>query len=372
MVSIIIPVYNGENFIRDSIESLLNQTYKNIEIIVVDDGSTDKTAEIVKTFEVVRYIYQVNKGPSASRNLGMSLAKGKYIAFLDADDLYEPEKLQKQVEILEKNDNVDIIYTDMKLVDKNLHFRKIIKSDYVIEDQKSFHAMLLFRQIVPIPPSIMIRRKCYDDGIRYNVNLVNAEDYEFIIKLAERYKFEYLQESLYIYRRHEGNLTNQHEKQIKAEIDIIKSLGKVKIEKIVEESNFDYYNKKMLLAKIYIKIQEIMFAKEILINLSKEYNDEILMFYLGNCYYFHHEYDKAEYCFKNALQLDKTMAEVYNNLGCVYAITDKLHAKALFEKALEINSEYMDAAFNVNQINSGKNDFKSTKRELRKDLMRYK
>ncbi|WP_186429899.1 glycosyltransferase [Clostridium sp. BSD9I1] len=372
MVSIIIPVFNGEKFISDAIRSVLNQTYKNIEIIVIDDGSIDKTADIVKNFDKIRYIYQNNKGPAASRNLGMALSKGEYIAFLDADDLYEPEKIQKQMEILEKYKEIDVVYNDMKLVDENLQFIKYINSDYVIEDGKSFLAMLLFRQIVPIPPSIMMRRKCYDEGIKYDEKLIHAEDYEFIIRLGEKHQFKYLQEPLYIYRRHEENLTNKHESQVKAEINIVKSLGIEKIKNIVKDSDFNYYNKNMLLAKIYIKIEEFKLSKEILINLSEHYNDKFIWFYLGNCFYNEDEYEKASDCYKKALEIDMDMVEAHNNLGCAYALSDKLLAKHMFQKALKIKSEYMDAVFNVNQINCGRNEFKSTKRELRRVLMEYR
>lgn len=372
MVSIIIPVFNGEKFISHAIKSILNQTYKNIEIIVIDDGSIDKTADIVKDFDKIRYIHQNNKGPAASRNLGMALSRGEYIAFLDADDLYEPEKIQKQIQILEKYKEIDVVYTDMKLVDENLQFIKYINSDYIIEYGKSFLAMLLFRQIVPIPHSIMIRRKCYDEGIKYDERLIHAEDYEFIIRLAEKHKFKYLQEPLYIYRRHEGNLTNKHESQVKSEVDIVKSFGIEKIKRIVKDADFDYYSKNMLLAKIYIKIQEFKLAKEILINLSLECNNQFIWFYLGNCYYYQNEYDKAADCYNKALQIDENMPEAYNNLGCVYTFIDESFARHMFQKALEIKSKYMDAVFNLNQVDCGGCEFKSTKFELRKVLMEYK
>ena len=208
MVSVIIPVYNGEKFIKDAINSVIEQTYDEIEIIVVDDGSYDNTMEIVRSFGNVRYFYRENKGVSASRNFGMSVAKGRYIAFLDADDLYTPDKIKKQAELLECNTDIDVVYNDCKVVGKDLKVINILKGEYVLENQADFTAALLFRQIVPVPASIMIRKKCISGGIAYDERYTNAEDYDFIIKLAEGHKFFYLPEPFRCLQRHDKNLTN--------------------------------------------------------------------------------------------------------------------------------------------------------------------
>src|SRR3990167_7556109 len=101
-VSIIIPAYNAGKYIKGVLENLFLQTYRNIEIIVVDDGSTDNTEQIVKAYQNrgVRYIYQQNKGVAGARNAGIKEAKGELIAFLDADDFYLPEKIEKEVGFL--------------------------------------------------------------------------------------------------------------------------------------------------------------------------------------------------------------------------------------------------------------------------------
>ena len=104
MISVVIPAYNAGRFIRRTIDSVLAQTYTDYEIIVVDDGSTDNTAEIVKSYgSKVRYIYQQNAGDGAARNTGIYAAKGEWIAFLDHDDEWLPEKLRLQMELLKRN-----------------------------------------------------------------------------------------------------------------------------------------------------------------------------------------------------------------------------------------------------------------------------
>ena len=101
LVSIIICVYNGEKYIESCLKSVLAQTYPNIEAIVVDDGSTDRTSSIVKNFPGIKYIYQENKGVAEARNTGLKYCNGDYIAWLDADDLYLPEKVEEQVNFYE-------------------------------------------------------------------------------------------------------------------------------------------------------------------------------------------------------------------------------------------------------------------------------
>ena len=109
-VSVIIPAYNGDRFIAEAIDSVLHQTYQNYEIIVVDDGSTDNTAQVVRQYgKAVRYLSQRNQGVAASRNLGLAAALGDYIAFLDQDDVFLPHKLSTQVELMDRSDDLGIV-----------------------------------------------------------------------------------------------------------------------------------------------------------------------------------------------------------------------------------------------------------------------
>ncbi len=110
-ISVIMPVYNGEKYLKEAIDSVLNQSYKSFETILIDDGSNDSTAEIAKTYkEDLIYLYQENAGIAASRNRGISLAKGEYITFLDADDIWIQNKLYKQKEKLFEDSSLDIIF----------------------------------------------------------------------------------------------------------------------------------------------------------------------------------------------------------------------------------------------------------------------
>lgn len=115
LVSVIIPVYNGERYLAEAINSVLNQNYQPIEIIVIDDGSTDKTSEIVKSFSSdVKYLYQNNSGTATARNYGISIAQGSFFAFLDADDLWVENKLEMQMKIFNNDSEVDIVFGKVK------------------------------------------------------------------------------------------------------------------------------------------------------------------------------------------------------------------------------------------------------------------
>ena len=370
MVSIIMAVYNGEKYIEQAIESVLSQTYKDLELIVCDDGSTDNTRKIVQRYENVIYIYQNHKGQSSARNAGISVSRGDYIAFLDADDLYSADKLKKQLEAFIVDETADIVYNDVIVTDKNLKYLNILKSEGRFEKREDFLAAIIFRQVIAGPICMMLKRKCIEK-IKWNEGLKYAADYEYIIKLAHEYNFKYLEQPLYIYRRHENNLSNNHKITLEEEKKIVKQLGKDKIKIIIEQSNFNHNVKQFLLAKIYIKIDEYEKAAIILkqkINIKEK---AILYFYLGLCNYKLNHIEEAIDNYKISIKIDDKMCESYNNLGCCIYNRDKNAAKKCFEKALSIKEEYNDAVNNLNSISCNKDNLKVTERELRKVLTLY-
>jgi glycosyltransferase involved in cell wall biosynthesis len=111
-VSVIILAYNNAQYLGEAIESVFNQTYQDFEIIVVNDGSIDQTHQVAEKYKnKIRYIEQVNRGPSAARNLGINLARGFYLTFMDTDDLFLPDKLMVQVDYLQKHPDIDLVYS---------------------------------------------------------------------------------------------------------------------------------------------------------------------------------------------------------------------------------------------------------------------
>lgn len=366
MISIILPVYNGEKYIQGAIQSVLEQTYQNLELIIIDDGSTDKTKEVINGFvdERIKYIYQNNKGQAGARNKGLEIAKGDFIGFIDADDIYEKNKLEEQIEIFKQDDSIDVVYNDVLVFSENRE-DYILKSEIEFENSNDFRAYVLFRQIVPSPASMLIKRKIISD-IRFDENYRYTEDYKFVIDLASVGKFKYINKVLYKYRRHEKNVTNNHKEQVNCENEIIKKIGCDKIREIIEASSFEYLEKKILLAKILMKIEENTLAKTILLEMKEK--NEYVYFYLGNLNYIEGNFEVANENYLKALEINSNLAEVHNNLGVTeYLLGNKEVARKCFENALEINSIYMDANYNIEAIK----DFKITKRELRKQLTNY-
>ncbi len=190
LVSIIVPAFNAKKYIKETIESVLNQTYKNWELIVVDDGSTDETAEIVQSFsdDKIILIKQDNRGVSSARNRGIDKAGGKYITFLDADDVLPPHSLEVRVKYLEDNKNIDLLDGKIFLKDSELKDNVKIYTPY-------YKGKLLPR-IIDLDSRVfchvcyMIRSKALNK-VRFKEGMTHAEDLLFCIELASKENINY-------------------------------------------------------------------------------------------------------------------------------------------------------------------------------------
>lgn len=209
LVSIIIPVYNGERFIKRALLSLVGQTYENIEIIVVDDGSSDRTSDIVGTFQDSRisFLHQENQGQGGARNNGIRSAKGSYITFLDADDQYLPTKVQKQVEFLCGNPEYKVAYCNaLFFYSKNP--QKLFKFKHKYPSGDIFRDLL--RAAIINPNTIMLDRQIFRDGLMFNEGrrMRNVEDWDLYLQLSRGgFKFGYLDADLVIVESREESST---------------------------------------------------------------------------------------------------------------------------------------------------------------------
>ncbi len=206
MVSIITPTFNSERFISETILSVQAQTYQDWEMIIVDDCSTDKTAEIVASFQEkdsrIKYFYNsTNKGSALSRNLALQKAKGKWIAFLDSDDLWHPEKLEKQIEFMERND-YHFSYTNYCEIDENSKEKGILITGPKVITDKLMKAYCW-------PGCLTVMYDAEEVGIMQTVDIKINEEYALWIKIARKTKCYLLGENLAKYRRHNNSLTSQ-------------------------------------------------------------------------------------------------------------------------------------------------------------------
>lgn len=175
-VSVIIPTYNRERFIAVAIDSVLAQTYKDFEVIVVDDGSSDGTPGILSSYEDDRLIHltQNNKGRSIARNRALAIARGEYIAFLDSDDMYLPDKLALQVSFLDSHPDVGMIYTSAACIDEEGH---AIDYRYVASVSGHIYRHIAFFEPVTITlPTVMMRRSVFDKTGTFDERMDRFED----------------------------------------------------------------------------------------------------------------------------------------------------------------------------------------------------
>ena len=215
LVSVIVPVYNSEKWIKKSIMSVRNQTYKNIEVIIVNDGSTDNTKYILKKLEA-EYSIQVyhieNSGPSNARNYGVSKSKGDYIAFLDSDDEWHKDKIEKQIDYMLRNNYV-LSLTNLKVINEKNNI--IGKQDKYLPANKQEQVICFFKgEITQNTPTIVVKRNIFEEFGGFNKNLIHREDHFFLMQVADKYGIRLLDDYL-VYRRIWGSSMSSDYKKFK-------------------------------------------------------------------------------------------------------------------------------------------------------------
>ncbi|OGD88070.1 hypothetical protein A2693_02665 [Candidatus Curtissbacteria bacterium RIFCSPHIGHO2_01_FULL_40_12] len=198
-VSVIMSVYNGMPFLKDAVESILNQTYENFEFIIVDDASTDDTWQYLKSLKDRRVRLLKNKnnlGLASSLNVALRQAQGDYVARMDADDISLPKRFEKQIEFLLKNPSIDLCGTWADLIDENgkiIGEKKFPKRHLAI-----IRALLLLSPI--IHPTFFAKSEVFKELKGYNPRFEYAEDYEFLLRAKEKFRFENITQKLFQWR----------------------------------------------------------------------------------------------------------------------------------------------------------------------------
>ncbi|AKB67311.1 glycosyltransferase family 2 protein [Methanosarcina mazei] len=196
-VSVVIPTYNRAHLLPRAIQSVLDQTYQDLEIIIVDDGSRDNTERVIKNFkdERIRYIqHNQNKGASAARNTGIRESRGKYIAFQDSDDEWFSNKLEKQIEAFaDAPPEVGIVYSGFYRIEAD---RKLyLPSDQLSLKEGNIHNELLKGNFVGTP-TVLMKKECFRNQRYFNESLPALEDWELWIELSKYYTFRYIKKPL--------------------------------------------------------------------------------------------------------------------------------------------------------------------------------
>jgi len=197
MLSVVIPTYNRLPRVKDAVESVLKQTYRDFEFWVVDDGSTDGTGEALRAFgNKVKYIFQDSRGVSAARNLGARVSRGKYLAFLDSDDLWESKKLETQVRCMEANPQFPLCYTDEVWIRKGIRVNP--------RKRHAKYSGWIFEKCLPLciisPSSALMKRSLFDEIGGFDETLPVCEDYDFWLRVTCRHPVLFIDKKLIVKR----------------------------------------------------------------------------------------------------------------------------------------------------------------------------
>ena len=246
-ISVIIPTYNSSKYIFEAINSVMVQTQKDYEIIIVDDGSTDNTNELVKLYiksqPCIRYLYQQNQGPGAARNRGIREAKGEYIVFLDADDLIPIDSLKRKIQFLIKYPKVNLVFSDYymiledsfnklpvllrtKFIDCVERIISYRKTDEIIFNNSFLIEYLKFTPHPIFTGTVMLRKKTVEEVGFFRTDIFIGEDVDYWVRVSKKHTVGFINQPLSYYRHSLSNLTNQKERYKIETIKLYMDLGK--------------------------------------------------------------------------------------------------------------------------------------------------
>lgn len=302
LISVILPVYNGALYLGEAIESILNQTFKDFEFIIINDGSKDKSEDIIKSYndKRIKYYSQENRGFGATLNRGINLSNGKYIARIDADDISYPERFQKQINFFNNNPSYSMVGTWSRIIPDGVKIRyhKHPTEDLVLK------FFLLFNNPF-VHSSIMIKREVFENVgfFRENKDRYPCEDYELWSHVARYGKIANIPEVLVIYRESSNSMTRDKLSPL------IDNVMKISIE------NITYYCDNRFSYEIITEIVYLYNCSKIKINYSYKYYKQVLNYVRLKLL------DENKVNNKNILE--KEMNKVLNNIYIPYIKNEK-------------------------------------------------
>ncbi len=234
LVSIIVPVFNGEKYIIDCICSLAAQTYKPTEIIIVDDGSTDDSIAVAKSLNIdnLSIIEGEHKNLPSARNRGIVHSRGTFIGFCDVDDIWLPEKLQYQMDVFTNDPEIDICFTDVICFSHNgerFFGKNKLKRCRAINMKKRNQLELLLYQNLVVPSTIVVRKNIFDRIGLFDETLHTCEDWEFVLRAAAlESSIKYLDTITVRYRLHNFNMSSNASAMHKGRMDVLNKIFQLK------------------------------------------------------------------------------------------------------------------------------------------------
>lgn len=255
LVSVVIATYNMGQYLSQAVDSILQQTWKNFEVIVVDDGSTDNTVEVMAQYQSndkVVYIKNENQGQPKAKNCGIKNTKGEFIAFCDADDFWEKNKLELQIPQF-KNPKVGVVYSEVSFIDE--HNNRFTKPDHEARHSGKVTNQLLLENFVPFGTSV-IRRQCIEKSGMFNEEFRMGIDWDLWLRYSLEWEFVYVSEPTYVYRVWSGQMSNNYRGRYDHAHRILKKF----VDKHRHELNHNYVRKAW--ADMYLREAAIIARNE--------------------------------------------------------------------------------------------------------------
>jgi glycosyltransferase involved in cell wall biosynthesis len=218
-VSVVIPVYNGAAYLEQALASILRQNVGDVEIVVVDDGSTDDTPRVLDGYRGrIMALRQANGGMASARTRGIRAARGELVAFVDADDYWLDDKLAPQLSVFARRPDVGLVYSNALFQQGNRLLPQTLFDIYSPHRGRVFDKLLI-ASFIPVA-SVVVRRQCLDAVGLFDERLIICADYDLWLRLAARYDVDYVDAPLVVYRRHDGNITHNVEHALREAIGI--------------------------------------------------------------------------------------------------------------------------------------------------------
>lgn len=275
-VSVIIPSYNHEKYVAEAIQSVLDQTYQDFEIVVTDDGSTDKTVEVIKQFSDSRiklFVFEENQGACIAANHCIKNAVGEFISLLNSDDAYKPHKLEKQINFLDKNPEIGAVFSYPEFIDEDSQLitkKHFYQTTFQKPNRTRFEWLnyFFYNGNCICHPTILIRKECYDIVGLYDPRYAQLPDFDFWIRLCQKYDIHIMPEELIKFRirNNEANVSSR------------KPQTHVRISSEIYQIYQNYLNLEVLenLTTIFPEVKQFKNFEE-----NQEFNREICQYFIA-------------------------------------------------------------------------------------------
>lgn len=388
-ISAVIPLYKAEDYIVETLDSIMKQTYPVEEVLVIDDCGSDRSAEIVEQYSLVHPIVKLihqpyNQGGSAARNRGMQEAQYDWILLVDADDLLDPTLVEKQVHrldgqlsgIREKGivRSVSAVHSAYVQIDSD---SQIVPDSEIRGEQLSYQDLLgslIVRNFIITPTGMLVNKSVMQEIGGFRTDLKISEDFDFYLRLARAGNVLYIDEPLVKHRRHLTNVTENLGKSLVAGQTIIRLYPDAEIKDAILRRSYSETKNKLDLAKVQFYLEQYEHGYETLLSIEHD-EAPVSSLFMKSIYAIKQDNLQLAHTFlEQLIELDCNHIASLNNIAVIKAKQGQIEgARELLQKCLTDMPGYLDAKHNLSILedDSPSKDYKYTLRELRTNLLRY-